>query len=37
LLDGEKEVGDAVERCVKQGIDCADGENIEEMERRVGV
>ena len=37
LLDGEEEVGDAVERCVKQGIDCIDGEDIEEMKRRVGV
>ena len=37
LLDGEEEVGDAVERCVKQGIDCVDGEDIEEMKRRVGV
>ncbi|OCL08600.1 hypothetical protein AOQ84DRAFT_388737 [Glonium stellatum] len=35
LLDGEEDVLDAVERCVKQGINCVDGEDIEEMKKRV--
>jgi len=37
LLEGEEDVADAVERCVKQGIDCVDGEDIEEIKKRVGV
>ena len=33
LLEGEEHVEDAVERCIKEHIDCADGENVKGMAR----
>jgi hypothetical protein len=36
LLDGDEEVGAAVKRLVKDGIDSVDGEDFEGMKGRVG-
>jgi hypothetical protein len=36
LLDGDEEVGAAVKRLVKDGIDSVDGEDFEGMKERVG-
>ena len=33
LLEGKEEVEDAVERCVREQIDCAEGENVQVMSR----
>ena len=33
LLEGKEEVEDAVERCVREQIDCADGDNVERLAR----
>ncbi len=31
LLQGEDDVAEAVERCVKEGVDCVEGEDIDAM------
>ncbi|KAF2467633.1 uncharacterized protein BDR25DRAFT_266574 [Lindgomyces ingoldianus] len=36
MLDGDEDVGKAVERCVKDGVDCVEGEDFEGMKERVG-
>ena len=33
LLEGNEEVEDAVERCVREQVDCADGESVKGMAR----
>jgi nucleoside-diphosphate-sugar epimerase len=35
LLEGEEEVGEAVERVVRDRVDCRDGESLEEMEKDI--
>ncbi|KAF2180028.1 hypothetical protein K469DRAFT_753552 [Zopfia rhizophila CBS 207.26] len=35
MLDGNEDVGEAVKRCVKDGIDCVEGEDLEGMKERV--
>jgi hypothetical protein len=37
LLDGEEEIGDAVERVVREGVDVVEGEDIDAMVRRFGL
>lgn len=36
VLDGEEDVRDAVRRCVRDKVDCVEGENLEDMRERVG-
>ncbi|KAF2199890.1 hypothetical protein GQ43DRAFT_442062 [Delitschia confertaspora ATCC 74209] len=36
MLDGEEDVGEAVRRCVKEGVDCVEGEDLEGMRERIG-
>jgi hypothetical protein len=35
LLEGEEEVGEAVERVVRDKVDCREGESLEEMEKDI--
>ena len=34
LLEGKEKVEDAVERCVREQVDCADGESVEGKARK---
>ena len=35
VVDGEEEIGDAVERYLKEGLDAVEGEDLEDMRKRV--
>jgi nucleoside-diphosphate-sugar epimerase len=35
LLEGEEDVGEAVERVVRDKVDCREGESLEEMEKDI--
>lgn len=35
LLEGEEDVGEAVERVVRDKVDCREGESLEEMEKNI--
>ena len=35
MLDGDEDVGEAVRRCVKDGVDCVQDEDFEGMKERV--
>ncbi|KAL4764774.1 uncharacterized protein BDW70DRAFT_128830 [Aspergillus foveolatus] len=37
LLDGEEEIGDAVERVVREGVDVVEGEDVDAMVKRSGL
>jgi hypothetical protein len=37
LLDGEEEIGDAVERVVREGVDVVEGEDVDAMVKRFGL
>lgn len=35
LLEGEEDIAEAVERVIRDKVDCRDGESLEEMEKDI--